>query len=128
MPKLPWTRSSETDDNRPCVVMASYLPLARRSAIPSFVGATMAIRRQLRTAPGLLGYSLDADLLHGQFWTLSAWVDRSSLDAFAQAEPHRSRIARIRPSMRPPKFVFWEATGRQLPISWKDARQRLDAG
>ena len=30
--------------------------------------------------------------------------------------------------MRPTKFVFWEATGRQLPISWKDARQRLDAG
>src|SRR5947207_14484396 len=103
MPKLPWTRSSETDDNRPCVVMASYLPLARRSAIPSFVEPTMAIRRQLRTAPGLLGYSLDADLPHCQFWTLSAWVDRSSLGDVAEAEPHRSSIDHLQPGQRTTK-------------------------
>jgi quinol monooxygenase YgiN len=87
----------------------------------------MAIRRQLRTASGLLGYSLDADLVRGQFWTLSAWADRESLDAFAQTDPHRSRVARIRPRMRPTKFVFCEAMGHELPIGWSEARRRLEA-
>ena len=127
MPTLPWTRMGAADADQPCVVMASHLPLAHRRAIPRFLAATMAIRRQLRTAPGILGYSLEADLLHGQFWTLSAWVDRPLLEAFAEGEPHKSRIVRIRPHMRPTKFVFWEAVGRQLPISWSEARRQLDA-
>lgn len=127
MPALPWTKFGAPNDEQSCLVMASHLPLAHRWAIPGFLAATMAIRRQLRTASGLLGYSLDADLVRGEFRTLSAWVDRESLDAFAQTDPHRSKVARIRPRMRPTKFVFWEARGDQLPISWSEARRRLEA-
>jgi hypothetical protein len=49
---------------------------------------TLAIRRQLSSASGLVGYSLDADLAHRTFWTFSKWTDQASLDTFAASEPH----------------------------------------
>ena len=125
MPALPWTAISQPDPGRDYVVMASRLPLARYRDVPAFLRATMAIRTQLAGASGLIGYALDAHLAAKTFWTLSAWDSQSALDAFSQADPHRSRVIAIRPRMRPTTFTFWTVSGADLPIGWAEVRRRI---
>ena len=79
MPALPWIGVSEPQADATYVVMASRLPLRSYARIPSFLRATSRIRRQLATADGLVGYSLDAKLLAKTFWTLSAWRNQAAL-------------------------------------------------
>jgi hypothetical protein len=107
------------------VVMASRLPLERHRSIPGFLSATMKIRGQLGRTEGLVGYALDADLVHAVFWTVSAWQSREALDRFAGEDPHRSIIATIRPRMAPTTFTFWTHPANQLPVPWDLVRQKV---
>ena len=97
MPALPWITRQPLEPDRPYSAMSSKLPLLRSRSIPEFWRDTLAIRRQLSAASGLVGYGLDADLVHRTFWTFSIWADQASLDTFASGEPHRPIIARLRP-------------------------------
>jgi hypothetical protein len=106
--------------------MASRLPLRRYRDIMPFLRATRAIRTQLATADGVVGYSLDAKPLRKTFWTLSAWESGEALDRFSRTDPHRSRVSDIRPHMLPTTFVRWSLPGRELPPKWADARRRVD--
>jgi hypothetical protein len=126
MPALPWIQVSEPEIEVVYVVMASRLPLRSYARIPSFIKATTRIRRQLATADGLIGYSLDAKLVAKTFWTLSAWRDQEALDSFARAEPHRRLMTAIRPHMNPTTFVTWNSTGSEIPVKWTTARQQLN--
>jgi hypothetical protein len=125
MPALPWTTFSPPDPARDYVAMASRLPLARYWDLPAFLGATLAIRTQLASASGLIGYALDAHLARKAFYTVSAWESQDALDAFSRADPHRSRVSVIRPRMRPTTFTFWTVPGADLPISWAEVRRRI---
>jgi hypothetical protein len=126
MPALPWVQVGEPEADATYVVMASRLPLRAYARIPSFIRATSRIRRQLATAEGLVGYSLDAKLMTKTFWTLSAWRDQQALDSFARAEPHRSLVTAIRPHMNPTTFVTWTTTGSDIPVKWDTARQQVN--
>jgi len=126
MPALPWSSRTPADPDDEYVVMASRLPLARYRHIPKFLRATRSVRRQLTSADGLIGYSLDAKVLGKTFWTVSAWQSREALDAFSTANPHSTRVAEIRPHMRPTTFVFWTCKGSELPVSWTDVRRRIN--
>ena len=51
--------------------MASHLPLKRITATVRFFRAVTAVRKQLATADGLIGYTLRARPLARDYWTLS---------------------------------------------------------
>ena len=125
MPALPWTSAQPPVPDADYVVMASRLPLRHYRHIPRFLRATLAIRRQLRTAPGLVGYALDAQLHRKTFWTLSVWTDDDSLQAFVRAEPHHTVMASIHPFMATPAFAFRRLSGREVPPDWAFARDVL---
>jgi hypothetical protein len=127
MPALPWKRSETVEPDTECTVMGSRLPLASYRHIPAFLRATLRIRRQLARTPGLVGYSLNAQLLRKTFWTVSAWSSRESLEQFARTDPHHADIGEIRPAMLPTTFVFWTARANSLPIGWDEVRRRIDA-
>jgi hypothetical protein len=118
MPALPWAQRQAVDPDRQYMAMASRLPLKRRRSIPGFLRDTLAIRRQLARADGLVGYALDAELARKVFWTFSVWQDQASLDAFAAADPHRAIIRRLRPLMGQTRFEFFHVPGRDLPLTW----------
>src|SRR5215471_16810142 len=118
MPAIPWTQRQEVDPGREYVAMASRLPLKRRRSIPGFLRDTLAIRRQLARADGLVGYALDAELARKTFWTFSVWQDQASLDAFAASDPHRAIIRRLRPLMGQTRFEFFQVPGSDLPLAW----------
>ena len=118
MPALPWAQRGAVEPGRTYVAMASRLPLKRRRSIPGFLRDTLAIRRQLARADGLVGYALDAELTRKTFWTFSVWEDRASLDAFASSDPHQAIIRRLRPLMGQTRFEFFQVPGSDLPLTW----------
>lgn len=127
MPAIPWKSFTSVDPEREYLVMASRPPLKSYLWVPQFMRLTMAVRRQLATAEGLIGYSLTTELPGKRFFTLSAWTDSEHLDAFVRAMPHLDVMRRLRPHMLPNTFVTWDVPGREIPVWWDVARTRLDA-
>jgi hypothetical protein len=127
MPALAWTSRSTPDPQATYVVMGSRLPLRGYRFIPRFLAHSMKIRRQLATAEGLIGYALNARLVHKEFWTVSVWQERDDLERFAAANPHAT-IIRTKPErMAQSKFVFWTCEGRDVPIAWPAVAKHLSA-
>lgn len=120
----PWRSLGSPDSDREYVAILSYLPLVRFRAIVRFQRYVGRIRRQLETAPGLVGYSLRATFRRKEFWTLSAWQDEASLLGFVMTAPHREAMSTLRPVMGPSKFVPWRVRGADIPVSWGDALRR----
>ena len=85
----------------------------------------MAIRRQLRHAPGLIGYALMAEVAGKTFWTFSVWENRGSLDEFARSSPHYQIIRKLRPRMGQTVFTFATADGSRLPWGWEEVKRQL---
>jgi quinol monooxygenase YgiN len=125
MPALPWIRVSAVEPGTELTLMATRLPLRSYRHIPGFLRWTLRIRGQLASAPGLAGYSLDANLLRKTFWTVSAWTSQAAMDEFVRRDPHAAAMAAIRPHMEKPAFVFWTGTPEELPVRWNDVRERV---
>lgn len=108
------------------VVMASYFRLRRYRDIPRFLGDSLRIRRQIRSARGAFGVGLQAHPFRREFLTLSAWSDRGAVRDLVRAEPHASAMQRHRAAMSESSFVFYDTCGTDFPPSWTEARSRLD--
>ena len=127
MPTTPWLALAAVQPEREYLVQLTYLPLAGFRKLPAFFRYVQAIRGQLRHAEGAVGYSMRARILRLQFWTLSAWQDRSALNAFLRAGPHREAMSALREHMGPTRFIEWRARGSELPPRWADAMGRFQA-
>jgi hypothetical protein len=55
MPRTSWKTLRTPEPGREYLALLSYLPLRHFRAVPSFLGYTLEIQRQLKTASGLLG-------------------------------------------------------------------------
>lgn len=127
MPALPWTSRTTPDPEATYVVMGSRLPLRGYRYIPRFLAHSMKIRRQLAGADGLVGYALNARLVHKEFWTVSVWESRDHLERFAKADPHAG-IIRTKPErMAESKFVFWTCHGADTPVGWDTVAAHLES-
>src|SRR5262249_26235295 len=113
--------------DREYVVLASHLPLRRLGATLRFFGYVRAVRRQLASTPGLIGYSLWAKPIARDYWTLSVWNDEQSLRDFVSAPPHVDVMRALAKDMRQTKFAQWSVSGQAVPIAWGDAIDHLDA-
>ena len=127
MPDIPWTAAGDMEPGREYVVMASHLPLRRLTSTLRFFRAVAAIRKQLRSAEGLVGYTLRARPLARKYWTLSVWDDRATLAQFMRTPPHVGIMSSLKPLMAPTRFVQWQITAAEGRPSWIDALERLAA-
>jgi quinol monooxygenase YgiN len=123
VPAVPWVEREKPGPERQYLAMASRLPLRSYLSVPGFLRDTMAIRRQLAGADGLVGYALFAELGRKTFWTFSVWRDQESLDSFARGEPHRTIIKRLSPLMGKTNFKSFPIDGSELPLT----RERMKA-
>ncbi len=124
---VPWTPLADVAPDREYVVMATRFRLSRRRHIPAFVRSAQAAWPAIARSAGLLGYSLDADLTRRTFCTLSAWRDGDAIEAFVRSEPHALVVAQTRPWLAGSTFVTWTVRGTQLPVDWKQVRERFRA-
>jgi heme-degrading monooxygenase HmoA len=125
MPEFPWAWRSAPAPTSECTVMASRLPVRGYRHLPVFLQRSLIIRRQLASAPGLIGFALLADLLHKTFWTVSAWDSRRSLTGFSMTNPHRIIARATKPMTGASTFVFWTCPVAELPVSWDEVRRRV---
>ena len=137
MATLPWTTTESTADTArdaasDAVVLGSRLELRSLRHVPGFLGAAMKLRRQVLAMPGALGVSLIAQPAHKTFWTLSAWVDQASLDAFVATPAHVAVMRRYHERMNGSAFTTFPVKIGDLPEPrsnakqlWSDAKQRL---
>ncbi|MEJ8634726.1 MULTISPECIES: DUF3291 domain-containing protein [Streptomyces] len=126
MPTLPWATPNPARPDTTAFVMASRLDVRSAKDVPRFFLKSLSAWGQVRKAPGALGASLEAQLLKGVFFTLSAWEDKEALYTYARTEPHKSIMTGLRSVMSESTFTFWEVPVAELPISWKDAKRRIE--
>ena len=92
--------------------MLTHLPVRRPLALPKFLGYVRKIRTQLEAGPsGLAGYSLLAQPLSSNYWTLSAWDSPASLGAFIRESPHREGMEELPKTLRNFRTWRWKAAG-----------------
>jgi len=124
----PWIKFAAPDTNREYFALLSYLPLNKYRAIPAFLNFTFQIQKQLRTTPGIIGYSLRAKPLSRNFWTLSAWDTEKTLMDFVTKVPHGQAMRAMMPHMGPTRFTKWKVLGSALPLQWEEAMGRSQRG
>ena len=123
-----WITFAPPDSNREYLALLSYLPLNKYRAVPNFFRYSFQVQRQLRTTPGVVGYSLRAKVLRRNFWTLSVWEDEKALRAFVAKIPHGEAMKAMASHMGQPKFTQWRVAGSELPLRWEQAIQRSQHG
>jgi quinol monooxygenase YgiN len=128
VPDLPWTTRVEMEPGSGYLVMASHLPLKRISSTVRFFRGVSAVRRQLASADGLVGYTLRAKPLARDYWTLSVWKDEGSLQEFMRTPPHVQLMTSLKPYMGPTKFVTWSITAADGRPTLAAALERLASG
>ncbi|MEU9608228.1 DUF3291 domain-containing protein [Streptomyces sp. NPDC048057] len=127
MPTIPWTTPQPAAPGSTAVVMASRFEVASLADVPRFFLRSLAVWKQVRSAPGALGASLRARPLKREFCTLSAWESKDALYAFARAEPHQGIMRELAPIMKDSAFTYWEVKAAELPLAWGDADRRIAA-
>jgi Domain of unknown function (DUF3291) len=128
MPDLPWTARAEMEPGTEYLVMASHLPLSRITGTVRFFRAVFAIRKQLATADGLVGYTLRAKPLSRDYWTLSVWKDNTALREFMRTSPHVQVMTSVKPLMGPTKFITWTISAADGRPTMAGAIERLGTG
>ena len=122
-----WKSFASADADREYLALLSFLPLKRYRMIPRFIKYTSEIERQLSESRGLVGYSLQAQLLSRQFWTLSVWEDEKALMEFVVKSPHGPVMQSLLPHMAATKFMQWKIKGAAIPPNWNEAKERMAA-
>ncbi len=123
----PWKSLLPIEAGREYLALISYLPLKRYRKIPAFVRLTLQVQRQLAATPGVVGYSLHAELLRRRFWTLSAWENEAALMEFVHHVPHSEIMRTLAPHMGKTFYTTWSVRGSDLPLDWREAKQRVPA-
>lgn len=125
MPALPWKSFASPESDREYTALVSYLPLNKFRALPKFMRYTRQIQRQLAASEGLVGYSMDANVVGKEFWTLSVWEDAEALRRFVRHTPHDKVMKDLLPDMGQTEFVRWKAKGSSVPLDWGAAKERI---
>jgi hypothetical protein len=110
------------------LVMASYLPLIRITATVRFFRGVSAVRKQLATADGLVGYTLRAKPVARDYWTLSVWKNDAAMRTFMRTSPHVKLMTSLKPIMGPTKFVTWTISAADGRPAMADALEHLASG
>jgi hypothetical protein len=122
---LPWKTLTTPNGISEYVALLSFLPLKQYRTIPLFLWLTFQTQRQLHKSQGLIGYSLHAQPLRRQFWTLSAWENQQSLMHFVHQVPHAKIMRMLAPHMGKTQFMQWKVKASEIPLNWDAARARM---
>ncbi len=124
MPATRWITRRRPKPDREYLALLTYLPLKRYRTLFRFAAYSARIRRQLKGARGLIGYSLRTQPWRLRFWTLSVWRSESALREFAHQGSHMGAMVLLRSEMGETRFTRWPIMGKEVPPDWKDALDR----
>jgi heme-degrading monooxygenase HmoA len=123
--KSQWKSFQQLEPDREYIAMASSIPARDHSSTWRMFRGSTAIRKQLASTDGVIGFSLLARPIRKQYATLSVWIDEDALGEFVAASPHQEVMTGLRPAMGPTRFVRWTIDGADGRPSWTEALDRL---
>jgi heme-degrading monooxygenase HmoA len=91
-----------------------------------FFRDTRRLLAELPTQPGLVGYSFRFELLGPSAWTMTAWNNDASLNAFVRSPEHREAVRRSGETAQNLRFATIEMPVGSLPLNWREARRLLE--
>jgi hypothetical protein len=121
-PPRKWKQVGTVDPEREYVAFTSRFHLKSPLRVPAFLRQSSQIEKQVDAAPGIVGWSLGANLLTLEFYTLSAWENAESLRTFTASSVHGQALSKFAGDMRTDSiFVQFTVSGSELPLTWADA-------
>jgi hypothetical protein len=107
------------------VIVVTRLRLRDPASLDEFFTAAVAVLEQAKSSGGNLGADVLADA-NNAWWTLTAWRERGSMQAFVGTEPHLSTMGRLDDWCDEATFADWEQASEVLP-DWQTSYRRLVA-
>ena len=107
------------------VIVVTRLRLKDPALLDEFFTDAVAAIEQATKAEGNLGADALADA-NNAWWSVTAWQDRSRMQAFVDAEPHLDISARLDHYCDEATFVDWEQASPKLP-DWRTSWSHLTA-
>jgi heme-degrading monooxygenase HmoA len=92
-----------------------------------FFRDTRQVLAELPAQPGLVGYSFRFEIFGRTAWTMTAWNDTESLNAFVRSPAHREAVRRSDETAENFRFAAIEVPLGSLPLSWHEARLLVEA-
>lgn len=127
-PPKPWKQVATIDPDREYVAFTSRFFMKSPRRVLRFISRSGPIERQVEAAPGMVGWSVGANLLKLEFYTLSAWEDAESLQQFAHEAGHGAVMREFaRDIRRKSVFVHYSVRGSELPLTWKEALRQQNS-
>ena len=127
-PPKPWKQVATIDPEREYVAFTSRFFMKSPRRVLRFISRSGPIEKQVDAAPGVIGWSVGANLFKLEFYTLSAWQDAESLRRFAHEAEHGAVMQEFASEMRRESlFVHYSVRGRDLPLSWTEAVRRQNS-
>lgn len=127
-PATPWKPRAAVDPAREYVAFTSRFSMRSFLRVPAFAIRSWQIMKQVDASPGVVGWSLGANVFKREFYTLSAWEDAESLKRFVHDADHLASLTQFENDMRRKSiFVYYKVLGRDLPLTWADAIARQEA-
>ena len=122
---LSWVPITGVEPGRDYVVMATRFGVTSRSRMPRIFSAAQTLISGFTATPGLIGYSLRANILNNSLWTLSAWESGADLHRFVSGPAHGLVVKQTVKWMESSRFVTWKSRGSDLPSSWNPVEARM---
>ena len=88
-----------------------------------FFRDTRNVLADLPAQPGLIGYSFRFEIFGRTAWTMTAWKDEASLNAFVRSPAHREAVRRSGDTAQNLRFATIKVPVGSLPLNWRDARR-----
>jgi hypothetical protein len=107
------------------VIVVTRLRLREPDLLEEFFTHAVAVIEQATNSDGNLGADALAEA-HDVWWSITAWQDRTHMQAFIDSEPHRSTADLLDHLCDEATFVDWEQPDSHLP-DWQTSWRRLVA-
>lgn len=75
--------------------------------------------------PGYLGHATHVSLLGGEAWTVTAWENEPSLNAFVQSSTHKTAMHGGFHALKSGRFGRLNKTAADFPLRWAEVDAEL---
>lgn len=125
--KSPWKSNERLDPSRTYVGVATTLDSRHLRTTPMmFVGA-QATAKQMKAAPGCIGFASQARPLKKNYRSISVWESEEALRAFVHSGAHGDLVNSTRAEVESFRSVHWTLSGADGRPTWREGSRRLAA-
>jgi heme-degrading monooxygenase HmoA len=84
-----------------------------------------AVQDELKTSPGLIGYSLDFIVGGDDYRTLTVWEDEQSMVNFVASKAHATAMGNATKIGQHGEVTSWNVALKDMPPTFDDAKKEL---